>query len=163
MLYICQKLGGKWDKYSLLKILYFAERKHLAEYGRPVTGDAYIAMPYGPVPSNSYDYVKANTSFNRFFSIDGDVITSIETPDLDVLSDSDVECLDLSIEENKTLSFGQLKEKSHDVAYNWAWDNLGKNSTIPYVKIASAGGASAEMIEYIKLLAENENCQFNVD
>ncbi len=50
MLYICNMLGGEWDKYSLLKILYFAEQKHLVKYGRPITGDNIIAMDFGPVP-----------------------------------------------------------------------------------------------------------------
>lgn len=69
MLHICNSLGGTWDKYSLLKILYFAEQKHLAKYGRPITGDNIVAMEYGPVPSISYDEVKYSKVNPHFFQL----------------------------------------------------------------------------------------------
>lgn len=162
LLYICRSMGGKCDKYALLKILYFAEQKHLAMYGRPVTGDSFVAMPYGPVPSISYDLIKPTVSHTRFFDIKDNTIHYKEEPDLDCLSDSDIECLTESIEENKDLDFGALKAKSHDTAYNWALKHLGTNSVIPYLNIAQAAGANPEMIEYIKLISENENCKLNV-
>lgn len=37
------------------KILYFADRDHLAMYGRFICGDSYVAMKNGPVPSGAYD------------------------------------------------------------------------------------------------------------
>lgn len=37
-------------KMKLAKLLYFADKKHLVEYGRPVTGDRYTKMELGPAP-----------------------------------------------------------------------------------------------------------------
>ncbi|AHF15384.1 hypothetical protein NIASO_09900 [Niabella soli DSM 19437] len=161
MLHICNSLGGTWDKYSLLKILYFAEQKHLAKYGRPITGDNIVAMEYGPVPSISYDEVKYSKVNPHFFSITDNIVTAKSIADLDLLSASDLECLNESIEENKHLSFGDLKAKSHDKAYNWTIQNLGENQTIPYIEIAKAIGATNEMIEFIRLTSENFNFTFN--
>lgn len=45
--------------HKLFKILWFADLLHLKQYGRSVTGDTYIAMNYGPVPS-------AGDAFRRF-------------------------------------------------------------------------------------------------
>ena len=46
--------------FFLAKVLFFADRDHLRAYRRPVTGDSYIAMDAGPVPSRVYDMVKDN-------------------------------------------------------------------------------------------------------
>jgi len=161
LLYIIQKVGGSLDMYSLLKILYFAESKHLVEYGRPITGDKMVAMNHGPVPSSSYDSVKFNTIDSNNFQNEDNIVTAERAPNLDCLSESDIECLDESIAENGGLNFGKLKSKSHDSAYDWAIKNCGKNSIIPYVEIAKAFGADEAMIEYIKTSSENQNCVFD--
>jgi len=46
------------DMLKAVKLLYFIDREHLRTYGRPVLGDYYVAMPLGPVPSQSYDALK---------------------------------------------------------------------------------------------------------
>lgn len=161
LLYICDRLGGSWDMYSLLKILYFSECKHLVRYGRPITGDTIIAMDYGPVPLASYDSVKSGRLNAGVFEIEDTIVLAKEKPNLDCLSESDIECIDEAISENKNLSFGALKVKSHDESYEWAIKNNGKNSTIPYLEIAKAFGADKHMLDYIRLNSENQNCVFN--
>ncbi len=44
--------------HTLLKLLFYADKRHLNRYGRPITGDDYIAMQYGPVASTTYDMLK---------------------------------------------------------------------------------------------------------
>lgn len=157
LLYIIQKAGGSLDMYSLLKILYFAESKHLVDYGRPITGDKMIAMNHGPVPSSSYNSVKSSSIDQGNFSNEDNIVTAESMPDIECLSESDIECLDQSIAENGGLNFGMLKSKSHDTAYEWTIQNCGKNSIIPYARIAAAFGADEAMIEYIKMNSENQN------
>ena len=50
MLYIINNFNGI-DKLRLAKILYFANQKHIKEYGRTIINDKFIAMRHGPVPS----------------------------------------------------------------------------------------------------------------
>jgi uncharacterized phage-associated protein len=38
-------------KLKVAKLLYFADKTHLLEYGRPILGDVYFCMEFGPVPS----------------------------------------------------------------------------------------------------------------
>lgn len=38
-------------KLKAAKLLYFADKEHLLRYGRPILGDVYYCLPYGPVPS----------------------------------------------------------------------------------------------------------------
>jgi uncharacterized phage-associated protein len=40
-------------KLKVAKLLYFADKEHLLEYGQPIIGDVYFCMDYGPVPSLS--------------------------------------------------------------------------------------------------------------
>jgi uncharacterized phage-associated protein len=50
--------GGQMDMFSLIKILYLSDRKSLSQRGRPITGDAMVSMPHGPVLSRIYDEIK---------------------------------------------------------------------------------------------------------
>jgi uncharacterized phage-associated protein len=162
VLFILKNLGGRIDKHKLFKILYFADQKHLTRYGRTVIGDNYIAMSNGPVPSTLYDAVKSinddRYSFNLFkkhFSIEKYFIISNADPDMDELSESDIECLMESIKENAKLSFNRLTQKSHGAA----WENARRDAQIPIIWIAKEGNASEEMIQYLQ---ENiEDFQFS--
>jgi len=106
------------DFHKILKILYFAEQRHIAILGVPIFNDSYIAMKNGPVPSNLYDIfkiIRGNSTFrlnqdldlNHIFEIkDGFLISLINfTIDLDVFSAYKIECLIQSVEENKLLDF----------------------------------------------------------
>lgn len=155
LLYIINKLDNA-DLLKVFKILYFAEQKHLKEYGNLIIFDKYIAMKNGPVPSFIYDLFKEvrgdrdriekNSNFYSGFNIKGkyDVIP-VESSDLDYLSKSNIDCLELSIFENKDLSFDELSKKSHDSA----WDSARKDDEIDFVEIAKAGGADSEMLKYV--------------
>ncbi len=51
--FFAAKAGGKINKMKALKLVFFADRYHLRKYGRPVVGDEYLAMNYGPVASGT--------------------------------------------------------------------------------------------------------------
>lgn len=115
---------GKIDLYALLKTLYYADKNHLHEWGRTITGDFYIRMPYGPVPSKSYDMLKSVrgdgawiTNLERFFSFeDKTTIKPLLPPDLDKLSESDKKALQESFDKRGRKSFYALKWEAHDDA-----------------------------------------------
>ena len=48
------------DIYHIAKVLFYADKMHINKYARPVIGDSYIKMPYGPVPSGVSDLIKRN-------------------------------------------------------------------------------------------------------
>lgn len=149
LLFISHRIAdknGMADKYATLKVLYFAEKKHLSTYGRLITDDRFAALKFGPVPSNSYDLLDHNSEY--FKNTDNKSFTPLAEADLDRLSLSDIECLEKSIEENKGLGFNELKEKSHDKAYHQAFDN-----SIPWISledIAKQEGADDDLLSYIK-------------
>ncbi len=166
VLYILDKLGGKGDFHKIFKILYFADQKHLTRFGAFFTDDQYVAMKNGPVPSMTYDILKAlrgqglhsndQDKFKKYFNLlDSYNVESSVKPDLDELSESAIQCLNESISENKKYNFDELTELSHDLA----WEKTGRDCEINVEYIAEAGGANPSMIEYIKTNIENQQAK----
>lgn len=126
------------DQYQVVKMFFFADKKHLNAYGRPIFGDKYVAMDHGPVPSFTFDAIRRNkfvdAAFVRLleealeFSPRGNRIKmrAKREADLDEFSGTDIEMLSQSFEENKNKSFGELREETHsDPAWATAWDARG--------------------------------------
>lgn len=150
------------DFHKIFKILYFADQKHLAKYGRPIVGDFYVAMREGGVPSRIYDMVKMvrgdsisqdTEGFNKFFDVSDYFLFPKQEPAMEEFSRSDLECLRESIIENQDLDFEQLKKKSHDQAYQKA----GKDDKISFWEMAKVLGADKTTLEYMKIYSENES------
>jgi uncharacterized phage-associated protein len=123
VVFIAQRWPGITPFY-LAKTLFFADRDHLRAYGRPVTGDAYIAMADGPVPSRVYDIVKDNLDF---FGDPEAIVQAIQInhndryrrinarrgPDLDQFSETDIAALEGAIALCCDKSSSYLSELTH--------------------------------------------------
>jgi len=131
LLYVLGRLDqAEREFHKIFKILWFADISHMRDWGRFITGDDYIKMEYGPVPSYLYDIFKGvrnkNPDFAKYaqiISVQGYRVAPLKPADLDNLSESDIEKLNKSIEDNKGLSMGQLTDKSHGVAWKKSEDN----------------------------------------
>lgn len=131
LLYISNRITNK-NLYWVLKTPYFADKYHLENLGRPVSGDFYNAMKDGPVPSGLYDIVKDVRDNRRkqmtpkarsAFRVEGNLIVPLRNADLSFLSKSEMKVLDRAIAEVGPLSFAKLKRASHDKAYEKADPN----------------------------------------
>ena len=116
--------------HKLSKLLYFADKFHLEHYGRLVTGDSYIAMKNGPVPSTAYDQAKrvraeGESVVDGAYGVDGnkDVVPRRDA-DLQYLSETDVEALDHALETYGHLDFDRLTQASHDDSWKATTRNL---------------------------------------
>jgi len=155
VLYIVTKLKRK-DLHKIFKILYFSDREHLSEYGRTITGDRYIAMNDGPVPSNLYDifksvrgdgYFKDDGKFGAYFSVIGnDLIKANKEPELKMLSKTDIACINHSLQLYGEMSWDEIREKSHD----YAWRNTTINHPIQFEDIIRETGGDDEYVNYIR-------------
>ncbi len=52
------KAGGPMPHLKLMKLLYIADRESYRLRGSPITGDAMVSMPHGPVLSRTLDLMK---------------------------------------------------------------------------------------------------------
>ena len=155
ILYAAQNVDRK-DIHKICKILYFADQEHLSKYGRSITGDTYIAMQYGPVPSNVEDIFKALRGDSFFSDCVDDlksyfdftnkyILVAKKEADLDYLSESDLECLNNAIEKCKNKTFSQLTDMSHDLA----WNSAKRDRAIPIKDILREAGDDEEYVSYI--------------
>ena len=155
VLYISERVQRS-DFHKIFKILYFSDREHLMEYGRAITGDRYVAMKYGPVPSNLYDNFKSvrgdsyfvdNGEFSQYFSVvNNDIIKPNRKADVSELSKSDIKHLDNSIELYGKMSMDEICEKSYD----YAWRNTLPDRGIDLANIILEAGGDDEYIQFIK-------------
>jgi uncharacterized phage-associated protein len=118
--------------HSISKVLFHADKAHISRYARPISGDRYIAMRHGPVPSATYDMfrtLRGDAAFplpNRAregIRVDGYAVRVSLPADETVLSDSDIECLAESARIHGSKSFTQRKAESHGPAWLAADEN----------------------------------------
>jgi len=154
LLYVSNRIQRK-DFHKIFKIIYFADRQHLADWGKPITGDTYIAMEAGPVPSKMYDmmkivrgdsYLPDTEGLSSFFTIENWMyVKPLMDADLNKLSRNEQEALDASIAKYSDLSYDEIKEKSHDVA----WRSTARDFSIKWEDIAREAGLDSEELECV--------------
>lgn len=141
--YLAHRTGE--TMYIILKMVYVADRFHLSRYGRPITGDHFIAMKEGACPSKIYDTMKSlrgerNNNFmpgsEKYLEVDPqtyDVLIK-DLPSIDTLSASEIECLDETISIFHRLGRWHIKDLAHDRA----WAQTTRNSEMDFINIARA-------------------------
>ena len=161
VLYILDKTGGV-DFYHAFKIFYFAEMKHLAKWGSGIVPDEFCALKYGPVPTHLYDAVKELNhpkmllaqKLSEVIQFAGEdapnVLLAKREANMRFFSKSEIEALNQSIEENKSLTFGQLMRKSHDEAWDEANRRVNGTNIISPVSMAKVLQADEAMREYLE-------------
>lgn len=135
--FIAQQKPGI-TQYYIGKVIFFADREHLLDFGRPITGDKFVAMEHGPVPSAIRDLLKADSGYpdEMLDYLDSRILIehkgnkqlvhSKRANKFPSLSGSDMEYLSDSLTNFGNMSFGDLKNISHqDPAYVAAWEKDG--------------------------------------
>ena len=127
--------------YKICKLLFLADKYHLVRYGRPITGDVYCALPYGPVPSEALDILKALVmgdyeddervkDMASKFVIDRRFrypqFSTTDASGLAALSKSDTMALDEVVKKFGKMNFDQLKSTTHAV---YAYKKTRSNRT----------------------------------
>jgi uncharacterized phage-associated protein len=137
ILFVVTRLPKPANVYNVLKCLYYADRQHLQEFGRPIYGDTFYALEHGPIPSAAYEIIKyANgrakwdLQFPEAFELldVNDIHVSARGPvDTDLLSRSDMACLLDAARKYGKMPFGKLKKLSHQ---GKAFENADPNGEI---------------------------------
>ncbi len=104
------------------KLMWFADRYHLRQYGRTITNEQYCDLPFGVVPSNAKNVLdgshilsnKDKSVFDNYLKIeDANHYSSLQKPDADVFSESDIEALNKVWDSFGQFDQFQLSELSH--------------------------------------------------
>jgi uncharacterized phage-associated protein len=121
-------LAQRWPgitQYYIGKVFYFADKEHCLDWGRTISGDRYVAMEHGPVPSRIYEILKLGSgdddeildylSERISISLDGNRIHvySRGGNSFPSLSNTDTEYLERALEFCRKLTFAELRALSH--------------------------------------------------
>lgn len=104
---------------KICKLLYFADKEHLLEYGRPIIGDTYYKLKDGPIPTKGLDMLRGHSGpaarvlINEAFSVTGWAVVPKRAPDMSVFSKSDIKILNHIKETLGSLDAYQLRDLSH--------------------------------------------------
>ena len=136
--YIASKNPPNFDKYRVCKLIFLSDKRHLVRYGRPITGDTYYALDWGPVPSVTLAALSNNHPLaNELRGVLEKERASKgkprpknprfrlrpkKRPWLEFLSKSDLNVLDEIVEEYGSKTFDELYQITHALpAYYKAW------------------------------------------
>ena len=121
--YLANKEKDKvMDNMKAYKLLWLADRLHLRQTGRTITGDIYYAMPYGIVPSDAKCILEGTKtklvnpkgySSKYIEGMDGHQFRALADADLKMFSDSDQNALDKVYSLYGHLDGIKLSEMSH--------------------------------------------------
>jgi uncharacterized phage-associated protein len=156
--YFARKKDGKINKMKAIKLVYFADRYHLRKYGRPIVGDTYLAMKYGPVGSNILDianlqddlesgvlqYAREYLAHPKGGAKLQEIFSKKEV-ELDVFSQSDMEALENSYKEFGDQDQFELAQLTH-IYPEWA----------KFKKTLDGGKKSAKM-DYLDFFKNPKN------
>lgn len=163
-----------FDKYRASKLLFLADREHLLRFGRPITGDSYSALPYGPTPNrvlgllNGLEKValEGDAPLNdevaelaRLFDVAKDEYATYHAksqPDADALSKSDLRVLDHVVEEHGRKTFNELMDLTHSMrAYTNVWRNDEVRKKYP-MAFEDFFAEDPDKAEFLKEIEENQ-------
>lgn len=151
------------DIYHVAKVLFYADKMHTNKYLRPILGDNYIRMDYGPVPSGVLDLIKKNMwlSPNQKESIrasldigadDNFALRALRKPNMDYFSKSDIECLNDSLHKYGDLPFDELYKLTHSER---CYNETGQNEKIDYALLIDEDTPLRnEAIEHMRELSQ---------
>jgi uncharacterized phage-associated protein len=118
-------------KLKAAKLLYFADKKHLLNFGRPILGDVYFCLTYGPAPSFALNEMgdaiektevedvdqnlfRQYLDVNRPYSNSYPVFKAKQKFDPEVFSDSELEVLDYVAQNYGGRTARQLVDLTHE-------------------------------------------------
>jgi uncharacterized phage-associated protein len=148
---LIRSAGGRINHMKLIKLLYIAERRALLKWGRPITFDAYVSMPHGPVLSFTLDKVNepvdpARKSYWQHFISErtGHEVRLLAEAPNDQLSRAEEQLLDEVFAEFGGMTPFELRDYTHTLP-EWH-DPQGSSTPIRIRDILLAEGLSDDNV-----------------
>ncbi|MEZ5360463.1 MAG: Panacea domain-containing protein [Candidatus Zixiibacteriota bacterium] len=157
----------KWlDILKAAKMFYLIDRECLLKTGRPVLGDRYICMSFGPVPSRAYDQMKyiRDGVIESPIQLDSSICSPGNHPTFkstigenwDFFSKNEQNCINEIIEKYRDIDGRSLIDLTHT---HKAWTNTEQKSEIDY-RLFFAEEKEKYIDSFNIMLFEQENRDF---
>ncbi len=159
------KHGGTISILKLIKLMYLADRESMSRYGLPISFDRLVSMDHGPVLSRTYDLINGTldapgaAKWDEWISVrenhDVSLKRKFQRPDLDELSDADLEVIDAVWSRFGKMDKWTLRDYTHDHLGEWQ-DPEGSSVPIKEQDVFLALGMNAEEAEHLACDIEAE-------
>ena len=136
--YFADKAGGQINVLRATTLVYLSDRMSMAEREHPVTGDNFVAMPFGPVNTYTYSLMNGEVEQNLLHiwaefvapraGYNIPLARPITSDDLDELSRSDLRILEATWERFKDIEKYELADWTHEFCPEWRDPN---SSSVP--------------------------------
>ena len=156
-----KQANGKLPYIILVKMMYYADKQMLIQYGEPITFDRWVSMKHGPVLSVTLNFIRspeecATQDWLSHMSTHGYDIELKGDPGDGALSELEIEVIDEVFNELKDPSGEYSKEFVFGVVDHThllpEWDENtanGGSTDITYGEVLRLAGVSKEMVAEI--------------
>lgn len=148
---VLRREGKRSGRLRLLKLLYIADRKCLAETGAFLLGSKFVAMKHGPLHSEVLDLINGwhlgEPDWSQYFRTDGRWITLESEPEVGRLSRHEVELLNSVADEHAGKDDWEIVEYTHAFdEWKKNYPNLAEDTSklIPLEDVIDATGRTAD-------------------
>lgn len=157
---------GRMSHLKLMKLLYLADREAVRQFGFPMTGDRMVAMPHGPVLSQTLNLMDGDSEsgpdgWEAWISDKENHELSLRQPlepdALDELSPAELDVLHAVWQEFGAMGKWAIRDWTHAHCPEWR-DPRGSSNPIPFERLACAVGFDASTAKELatRIQAEHE-------
>ncbi len=156
--YLIERSGGSQNMFVLIKMLYYADRTALINWGNSITGDSFASLAKGPIVSDIYNFLKSSTvgpwlnqdtnEWRESITRKDNEVSLLRDVDKGVLSEREVEVLEQSRVRINNIR-GSIAVWLHDNCPEWE-DPKGSSIPIDPATILRTAGRSDEEINEIE-------------
>src|SRR5690242_7512733 len=124
ILWLAERSKNNLDVYHVVKAVFFADKWHVAQYGRPIFGDDYKAEMWGPLGQVVYNLLRFEPFELLALGMNGSPPFKVDeltfkvegerSPSDDWLSQSDIEALEHGYLHVRGKSFDELVRETHE-------------------------------------------------
>ncbi|MCX7313733.1 MAG: Panacea domain-containing protein [Alphaproteobacteria bacterium] len=148
------KSQGVIEKLKLIKLIYFSERRVLAEHHRPMLFDELFSLPHGPICSstlNGIDGAIHGQIWDDFVARNGNNIVAMkkfDRNDFDEVSDEELDAVEKIWDELGHMTASQLRNYSHKYCAEYT-ETTGR-IPIAYREVLEALGVPEDEAEIVE-------------
>lgn len=138
----------------LLALLYLADRLSYARTERPIIGGRIVAMKYGPIHSEVYDFIKGGrfdqAEWSKHFeNTGGHLISMVNDPGTSALSRYEIALLNELSDQYSNMGEWDVADATHLADWKATYKE-GTSTTIPLEVLLDAIGKGTERDEIVK-------------
>lgn len=139
ILYFLQQINNRFlGRTKLMKLLYYTDCEWLEKTGRSITGDAYVAKPFGPMPKHAIEALRRlekrgaiRIEKTKVLDYDQERYLPLEDPDASLFTREELEHLEAIARRFEHWTAKQMTDLSHE---DWPWRSTRLGAEITFLR-----------------------------